>query len=94
MGAGTQKLEEEIKELFPDIDILRMDADAVSFAGSHYEILDSFIRNRTPILIGTQMVTKGLNFENVTLVGVILADQDFFIRHTGHQSGAFHLSHK
>ena len=66
MGAGTQKLEEEIKELFPDIDILRMDADAVSFAGSHYEILDSFIRNRAPILIGTQMVTKGLNFENVT----------------------------
>ncbi|MGI6462425.1 MAG: replication restart helicase PriA [Candidatus Scatomorpha sp.] len=78
VGAGTQKLEEEIKELFPDIDILRMDADAVSFAGSHYEILDSFIRNRTPILIGTQMVTKGLNFENVTLVGVILADQGLF----------------
>ncbi len=78
VGAGTQKLEEEIKELFPGIDILRMDADAVSFAGSHYEILESFIKNQTPILIGTQMVTKGLNFDNVTLVGVISADQGLY----------------
>lgn len=78
IGAGTQKLEEEISELFPGVDVLRMDADSVSFFGSHYEILDSFIKNKTPLLIGTQMVSKGLNFENVTLVGVILADQGLY----------------
>lgn len=74
-GAGTQKLEEQLREALPDVELLRMDADSVSPAGSHEKILSQFGEKKVPILIGTQMVTKGLNFENVTLVGVISADQ-------------------
>lgn len=74
-GTGTQKLEEQLHEALPDVEILRMDADSVSPAGSHEKILSQFREKKVPILIGTQMVTKGLDFENVTLVGVISADQ-------------------
>lgn len=74
-GAGTQKLEEQLREALPDVELLRMDADSVSPAGSHEKILSQFREKKVPILIGTQMVTKGLDFENVTLVGVISADQ-------------------
>ena len=74
-GTGTQKLEEHLREALPDVEILRMDADSVSPAGSHEKILSQFREKKVPILIGTQMVTKGLDFENVTLVGVISADQ-------------------
>ena len=69
VGAGTQKVEEELRELFPEAGILRMDADTT--AGGHEEILQTFERERVPILLGTQMVAKGLDFENVTLVGVL-----------------------
>ncbi len=75
IGAGTQKVEEELRELFPDAGVVRMDTDTVSKAGSHRELLDKFKRLNVPILLGTQMVTKGLDFENVTLAGVISADQ-------------------
>ena len=78
IGVGTQKLEEQLHELFPETEILRMDADTVSPAGSHEAILSRFRRESIPILIGTQMVTKGLNFPNVTLVGVISADQALY----------------
>ena len=78
VGTGTQKLEEELGELFPGVGILRMDADTVSAAGGHDALLARFVDERVPILIGTQMVTKGLNFENVTLVGVISADQSLY----------------
>ncbi len=74
-GTGTQKLEEQLHEALPDVEILRMDADSVTPAGSHEKILSQFREKKVPILIGTQMVTKGLDFENVTLVGVISADQ-------------------
>ena len=74
-GTGTQKLEEQLRDALPDAEILRMDADSVSPAGSHEKILSQFREKKVPILIGTQMVTKGLDFENVTLVGVISADQ-------------------
>lgn len=74
-GAGTQKIEEQLREALPDVELLRMDADSVSPAGSHEKILSQFREKKVPILIGTQMVTKGLDFENVTLVGVISADQ-------------------
>lgn len=77
-GVGTQKLEEQLRELFPDTEILRMDADSVSPAGSHEAILSRFRQENIPILIGTQMVTKGLDFPNVTLVGVISADQSLY----------------
>lgn len=75
VGAGTQKVEEELRELFPDTEILRMDTDTVAKAGGHDRLLERFRAEKIPIMVGTQMVTKGLNFENVTLVGVICADQ-------------------
>ena len=78
IGAGTQMVETELKELFPDTAILRMDTDTVSAAGSHQKLLDSFKNENIPIMVGTQMVTKGLNFENVTLVGVVSADQSLY----------------
>ncbi len=78
IGAGTQMIETELKELFPDIKILRMDTDTVSAAGSHQKLLDKFKNENIPIMVGTQMVTKGLNFENVTLVGVVSADQSLY----------------
>ena len=78
VGAGTQLVESELKELFPDVEILRMDTDTVTPAGSHEELFDKFKNEKIPIMVGTQMVTKGLNFENVTLVGVISADQSLY----------------
>ena len=78
IGVGTQMVETELKELFPDSEVLRMDADTVAPAGSHEKLLDRFRREKIPIMVGTQMVTKGLNFENVTLVGVISADQSLY----------------
>ena len=77
VGAGTQKGEEELRELFPEAGILRMDADTT--AGGHEEILQTFERERVPILLGTQMVAKGLDFENVTLVGVLSADISLYV---------------
>lgn len=73
-GTGTQKVEEELSELFPQASILRMDLDTVSAKNSHQKILEQFEKEKIDILIGTQMVTKGLDFENVTLVGVLAAD--------------------
>ena len=77
VGAGTQKVEEELRELFPEAGILRMDADTT--AGGQEEILQTFERERVPILLGTQMVAKGLDFENVTLVGVLSADISLYV---------------
>ena len=77
VGAGTQKVEEELRELFPEAGILRMDADTT--AGGHEEILQTFERERVPILLGTQMVAKGLDFENVTLVGALSADISLYV---------------
>jgi len=74
LGTGTQKVERETAELFPKARILRMDADTTGRKGSHRRILDSFSSGEADILIGTQMVAKGLNFPGVTLVGVVSAD--------------------
>lgn len=73
-GTGTQKIEDELKKLFPDIRILRMDRDTTSRKGSHEHILSSFKNNGADVLLGTQMVTKGLDFAEVSLVGVLAAD--------------------
>lgn len=73
-GGGTQKVEEEVKRLFPTASVIRMDIDTTGKKQSHEEILSKFENEKTDILIGTQMVSKGLDFENVTLVGVISAD--------------------
>lgn len=77
-GAGTQKVEEELNELFPGVEVLRMDTDTVAPAGSHEALLKRFREEKIPIMIGTQMVAKGLDFENVTLVGVLSADQSLY----------------
>ena len=73
-GIGTQKVADEISQLFPDAKVLRMDADTTSAKMSHENILQSFKNREADILIGTQMITKGLDFDNVTLVGVVAAD--------------------
>lgn len=74
MGVGTEKLEEKIKEEFPLAKVLRMDADATNKKGSHNKIISSFNTGEYNVLVGTQMISKGLNFPCVTLVGVINAD--------------------
>ncbi|HLA64264.1 MAG TPA: primosomal protein N', partial [Rhodothermales bacterium] len=74
LGAGTQRVEEELAEVFPTARVLRMDLDTTSGKGSHREILDAFGRGEADILLGTQMVAKGLDFPRVTLVGVVNAD--------------------
>ena len=73
-GTGTQKIEQEINEYFPRARVMRMDADTTAAKNSHAEILDIFRRGGADILVGTQMIAKGLDFPNVTLVGVIAAD--------------------
>ncbi len=73
-GAGTQRVEDEIAEVFPDARVLRMDLDTTSRRGAHRRILDAFGRGDADILLGTQMVAKGLDFPRVTLVGVVEAD--------------------
>lgn len=74
-GTGTQKAQELLEELFPDAKILRMDADSVMQKNAHEKLLSAFSKGEYDILIGTQMVAKGLDFPNVTLVGVLSADQ-------------------
>ena len=77
-GDGTEKVEEQLKELFPDTPVMRVDLDTVSAAGGHEPLFTRFREEQIPIMIGTQMVAKGLNFDNVTLVGVLFADQSLF----------------
>ncbi|MGL5753196.1 MAG: primosomal protein N' [Paraclostridium sp.] len=73
-GVGTQKIEEEIKTIFQDIRVLRLDKDTTSKKGSFEDILNKFKNKEADVLIGTQMLSKGLDFENVTLVGILSAD--------------------
>ena len=74
VGTGTQKVEQQLQSLFPGIQIDRMDADSVSAANTHEQILRHFRQERVPVLLGTQMVAKGLDMPDVTLVGVLDAD--------------------
>jgi len=73
-GTGTQKAYDELTELFPEARILRMDVDTTRKKGSHQALLDQFGKGEADILLGTQMIAKGLDFPNVTLVGVLNAD--------------------
>lgn len=73
-GTGTQKVEEELQKLFPEARIIRMDVDTTSKKGSHEKLLKIFGEGKADILLGTQMIAKGLDFPNVTLVGVLTAD--------------------
>ncbi|CCY79208.1 primosomal protein N' (Replication factor Y) [Mycoplasma sp. CAG:877] len=74
LGVGTEKVEEELNKLFPESKILRMDFDTTSRKGMHEKMIKAFKNHEYDILLGTQIVSKGLDFDNVTLVGVINAD--------------------
>jgi primosomal protein N' (replication factor Y) len=74
MGTGTQKVQQQLETLFPGMTVARMDADTVSAANTHEQILDKFRDEKISVLIGTQMVAKGLNLPDVTLVGVLDGD--------------------
>ncbi len=78
LGTGTQKVQQELTELFPDIRVLRMDTDTVNAVNTHEKILSDFQKERIPVLVGTQMVAKGLNLPDVTLVGVLDADMSLY----------------
>ena len=78
IGTGTQKLQQELEFIFPDYEIARMDADTVNAVNTHEKILDHFKNDRVPVLIGTQMVAKGLNLPDVTVVGVLDADLSLY----------------
>ncbi|HLN61247.1 MAG TPA: primosomal protein N' [Symbiobacteriaceae bacterium] len=74
MGAGTERVEEELNKLYPRIRVARMDVDTTRRKGSHATILKAFGERKVDVLVGTQMIAKGLDFPEVTLVGVVLAD--------------------
>ncbi|CAH0346930.1 primosomal protein N' [Bacillus sp. CECT 9360] len=73
-GTGTQKVEEELGKILPEARVIRMDVDTTSKKGSHERLLNDFQEGRADILLGTQMIAKGLDFPNITLVGVLSAD--------------------
>ena len=74
MGIGTQKVEEELKKQFPGVGIIRMDVDTTAGKNAHFELVDRFRSGQAQILLGTQMIAKGLDFPQVTLVGAVMAD--------------------
>ena len=78
VGTGTQKVQQELNMLLPELEIARMDADTVSAVNTHEKILEHFNTDNVPVLIGTQMVAKGLNLPNVTLVGVLDGDLSLY----------------
>lgn len=79
LGTGTQKVQEELEQLMPNAKILRMDVDTTRRKGSYKKILDKFGNHEADILLGTQMIAKGLDFPNVTLVGVVNADTGLWV---------------
>lgn len=79
LGTGTQKVQEELLQLIPTAKVLRMDVDTTRRKGSYKRILDAFGNHEADILLGTQMIAKGLDFPNVTLVGVINADTGLWV---------------
>lgn len=79
VGAGTQRIEDELREKLPEASVLRMDADTITAVNNHSSVLKKFRDEKITVLLGTQMVAKGLDFENVTLVGVLDADQSLYV---------------
>ena len=78
VGVGTQRVQQELNELYPEMEVSRMDADTVSATNTHEKILETFQKEHIPLLLGTQMVAKGLNLPDVTLVGVLDADLSLY----------------
>lgn len=91
IGIGTQKAQQELIGLFPDMEVLRMDTDTVSAVNTHEKILERFSEERIPVLIGTQMVAKGLNLPKVTLVGVLDADMSLYSGSYRAAENTFHM---
>jgi primosomal protein N' (replication factor Y) len=90
-GFGTEKVEEEVRNSFLHASVARMDSDTMSGRGRHESTLAGFAEGRTQVLIGTQMIAKGLDFPNVTLVGVICADSALFLPDYRAAERTFHL---
>lgn len=90
-GYGTQRIEDELTALFPDAKILRMDADTTSAKFSHDKMLRAFANHEYDILIGTQMVAKGLDFDDVTLVGIVNADNSLYDENYNSSERSFDL---
>lgn len=90
-GVGTQQVEELLRQRFPDASIQRMDYDTTSGKSGHEKILSRYASGEIDILVGTQMIAKGLDFPNVTLVGVILADVGIFLPDFRSSERTFHL---
>jgi primosomal protein N' (replication factor Y) len=78
-GTGTQKVEEELGRILPEARVIRMDVDTTTRKGSHEKLLTAFQEKKADILLGTQMIAKGLDFPNITLVGVLSADSSLHI---------------
>lgn len=74
MGIGTQKVEEELHRLFPGVGVIRMDVDTTAGKNAHFDLIDRFRAGQAQVLLGTQMIAKGLDFPQVTLVGAVMAD--------------------
>ena len=91
LGMGTQYVEEELKALFPEIRILRMDMDTVDSYLSYGEKLSDFRDGKYDVMLGTQMVAKGLDFPSVTLVGVLQADMSLYSDDFRANERTFHL---
>jgi primosomal protein N' (replication factor Y) len=78
-GVGTEKVEQAVQDLFPGVRTLRMDADTTAGKDAHYKIIEAFRRGDADVLIGTQMIVKGHDFDRVTLVGILAADLSLFV---------------
>lgn len=79
LGFGTEKVEQEVRQAFPGLGVARMDSDTMSGRGAHAEVLEAFGAGKVQVLVGTQMIAKGLDFPNALVVGVICADSALFL---------------
>jgi primosomal protein N' (replication factor Y) len=91
LGFGTEKIEQEIKSVFPDAKVARLDFDTAKTKNAYQEILSDFKTGKTNILVGTQMITKGLDFENISVVGILVADKILFFPDYKANERAFQL---
>ena len=94
LGVGTERLEQAVKERFPQAIVARMDADTMAERGAHERVLGAFRKRHIDVLIGTQMIAKGLDFPDVTLVGVVSADTGLFVPDYRAAERTFQLLHQ
>jgi len=94
LGVGTERLEQVVRERFPDAIVARMDADTMAERGAHERVLSAFRKKHIDVLIGTQMIAKGLDFPDVTLVGVVSADTGLFVPDYRAAERTFQLLHQ